>query len=271
MSALADAGAVAFDVDGTLVLSADPNTGGGVRALPGAAEVLEWLRAHGKPFVCFTNGTGQTPRGLAAKLRAAGLPVSDDQALTPASVAAEHIRATYPGEAVLAFGNEGLLQPLRDAGVAMADLNDAERVRVVLIGADPDFTYVKLTAACKAVWAGAPLLVTSMAPYFASSGGRLPSTSGAIAAGIHHVTGVEPIVVGKPSPLVLHACAALLDTTPGNLVVVGDDVRLEIRMAREAGARAIMVLTGSSSEADVAATPEHLRPEVVVGSVRDLI
>jgi HAD superfamily hydrolase (TIGR01450 family) len=270
LAKIGDAEAFVFDVDGTLVLSEDPNTGGGVRALPGAADVLSHLCDRGKRFVCFTNGTGQTPRTLAAKLRGAGLAVADDQALTPASVAAEHIRTTYPGEAVLAFGNDGVVEPLREVGIPLADLSDAEHVRVVLIGADPDFTYLKLTAACKAVWAGAQLLVTSMAPYFASSGGRLPSTSGAIAAGIRHVTGVEPVVVGKPSPLVLQACAQRLNAAPSELVVIGDDVRLEIRMAREAGACAVLVRTGTSREEDVAAIREAARPDVVLPSVAEL-
>src|SRR5262249_7648123 len=151
-------------------------------------------RAGGKRYACFTNGTGQLPKAIAAKLRGAGLDIHDDQVLTPASVAAEHIRHAYPGEAVLAFGTAGVLEPLADAGIRTLSLEEAEQAQVVLIGADPDFTYTKLTAACRAVWSGAPLLVTSMAPYFASAGGRLPSTSGAIAAGIRHVTGAEPTV-----------------------------------------------------------------------------
>jgi HAD superfamily hydrolase (TIGR01450 family) len=270
-SALADAGAFVFDVDGTLVLSEDPNTGGGIGALPGAADLLQRLHARGTPWVCFTNGTGQTPRQLAAKLRAAGLPVDDAQVLTPASVAAAYIRATYPDGAVLAFGTTGVVEPLQAAGIPLVGPDAATRARVVLVGADPDFTYDKLTAACRAVWAGAQLLVTSMAPYFASRHGRLPSTSGAIAAGIRHVTGAEPTVVGKPSPLVLEACAQRLRTPASKLVVVGDDLRLEIRMAREAGARSVLVLSGSSSAADVDGVARELRPDRVVPDVGALL
>jgi HAD superfamily hydrolase (TIGR01450 family) len=258
-------------VDGTLVLSEDPNTGAGVRALPGAAKVLRLLRERGAPFVCFTNGTGQVPSALAAKLRGAGLEVDDAQALTPASVAALHIQRRYPAEAVLAFGTAGVLEPLREVGVPTVSLEDAERARVVLIGADPNFDYEKLVAACRAVWAGADLLVTSMAPYFASRGGRLPSTSGAIAAGIHHVTGVSPIVVGKPSRLVLEVCARVLHSNMEELTVVGDDLRLEIKMAREAGARTALVLSGTSNRADVEETPAAERPDLVLTDVGGLL
>jgi HAD superfamily hydrolase (TIGR01450 family) len=261
-----------FDLDGTLVLSEDPNTGaGGARALSGASAVLGLLRARGVAYACFTNGTGQTPAALAAKLRALNLDVRDSEMLTPASVAAAYLTSQFPSGPVLAFGTLGLLEPLRAAGVPLASLEDAADVRAVLIGADPDFTYTKLTAACRAVWAGAPMLVTSMAAYFASSGGRLPSTSGAIAAGIRHVTGAEPIVVGKPSPLVIEMAAGTLGCDVSDLAVVGDDVRLEVRMAREAGARSVLVLSGTSTAADVETTPEQLRPDVVIPVIGDLL
>jgi len=254
------------------VLSEDPNTGaGGARALPGAVDVLDLLRARGVPYACFTNGTGQTPRALATKLRGLGLDVHDSEMLTPASVAAEYLATTFPGGAVLAFGTDGLFEPLAAAGVRLAALEEATSARAVLIGADPEFTYDKLTAACRAVWAGAPLLVTSMAAYFASSGGRLPSTSGAIAAGIRHVTGAEPIVVGKPSPLVIRMAARALRHGVSELTVVGDDVRLEIRMAREAGATAVLVLSGTSRAEDVAEAPPDRRPDLVVPVIGDLL
>ncbi len=254
------------------MLSDDPNTGvGGARALTGADALLGLLRTRGTPYACFTNGTGQTPGAIAAKLRALGLDVRDAEMLTPASVAARYLVTAFPGAPVLAFGTDGVLEPLVSAGVPLASLEDAADARAVLIGADPEFTYAKLTAACRAVWAGAPMLVTSMAAYFASSSGRLPSTSGAIAAGIRHVTGVEPTVVGKPSPLVIDMAARALGCDARQMAVVGDDLRLEVRMAREAGATSVLVLTGTSTASDVAATPPEQRPDVVVNVVGDLL
>jgi HAD superfamily hydrolase (TIGR01450 family) len=201
-------------------------------------------------------------------LRAVGLPVADEQMLTPANVAAAYVLRHHPGQPVLAFGNEGLLQPLRAAGVPLADLASAERAGVVLIGADPEFTYPKLVAACRAVWAGAALLVTSMAPHFASRNGRMPSTSGAIAAGITHVTGVEPVVVGKPSTVCMQVLAELLAVPASSIAVVGDDLHLEILMGREAGASTVLVLTGATAAADVSPT---LVPDFVLANVGELL
>jgi HAD superfamily hydrolase (TIGR01450 family) len=269
---IADAQAFVFDLDGTLVLSDDPNAGkGGVQVLPGAAEVVRVLRARGTRFVCFTNGSGQVPSALAAGLRSAGLDIADDEMLTPPVVALEYIRRRYPDQRVLAFGTAGVLEPLRAANIPLAQPEDGKGAGVVLIGADPNFTYDKLEAACRAVWAGAPLLVTSMARFFASRGGRMPSTSGAIAAGIKHVTGVEPLVVGKPSSLVLEVIATLLNTTPRRLGVVGDDLELEIRMASECGAYSALVLTGTTHESELARVESEHRPGVVIPTIADLL
>ncbi|SRR5712691_2096583 len=269
---IADAAAFVFDVDGTLVLSDDPNAGtGGIQVLAGAIDVLQRLRKRGTPFVCFTNGSGQVPSALAARLRAAGLDIRDDEMLTPAVIAVQYIRRQHPDQTVLAFGNAGVLEPLRAANIPLADLQAAEEAGVVLVGADPNFTYDKLEAACRAVWAGAPLLVTSMAQFFASRGGRMPSTSGAIAAGITHVTGVQPLVVGKPSPLVLEVIATLVGTTQKRLAIVGDDLDLEIRMACECGAFSALVLTGTTHESELVRVESGHQPSLVIATIADLL
>jgi HAD superfamily hydrolase (TIGR01450 family) len=269
---IADAEAFVFDVDGTLVLSDDPNAGrGGMSVLPGAIDVLHRLRERGTRFVCFTNGSGQVPGALATRLRGAGLDIADDEMLTPPVIAVEYIRREHPDQTVLAFGNAGVLEPLRAASIPIASLQEAHRAGVVLIGADPNFTYDKLEAACRAVWAGAPLLVTSMAQFFASRGGRMPSTSGAIAAGITHVTGVQPLVVGKPSALVLEVIATLFGITQKRLAIVGDDLDLEIRMATDCGAYSALVLTGTTHESELARVESGHRPSVVLSTIADLL
>ena len=76
---LDDAKGFVFDVDGTLVHRA----GDEVHVQPGAREVLERIRASGRPLAIFTNGSHESPESFAAGLRAAGLHVADDEMLTP--------------------------------------------------------------------------------------------------------------------------------------------------------------------------------------------
>src|SRR5690606_37095041 len=77
-----------FDLDGTLLLS--DRSLGGYEVLPGAIEVLTVLRQRSVPFVVLTNGSAYPPARQAARLRGIGLPVDDEQMLTPSSVTAAH-------------------------------------------------------------------------------------------------------------------------------------------------------------------------------------
>ena len=63
-----------FDIDGSLVHRDDD-----FRALPlpGAVEILKAIKASGRPFLLFTNGSHMPPAAFAGGLREAGLPVGD--------------------------------------------------------------------------------------------------------------------------------------------------------------------------------------------------
>ena len=51
---------------------------------------------------------------------------------------------------------------------------------------------------------------------------------------------------------------------PGDVVVVGDRLYTDIRMARDAGAIAVLTLTGETKQADVDAGLQSSRPDIVV-------
>jgi len=167
---------------------------------------------------------------------------------------------------VLVLGGPGVVAPLHDLGIETVE----ERADVVLVGWDDRLTYAQLRAACESVWAGAPLLATSTAPVFSVSGGPAPGWSGAVVAGIRQTTGVKALTLGKPSPAALREMCRALETTPRRTLVVGDDLELEIVMARRAGARTALVLTGISTAADVDRLPAAHRPDAVVASIAEL-
>ncbi len=271
MTPLARAAGFVFDVDGCLVVSDLPGGEEG-ELLPGAAEVLERVRASGRGLTLFTNASGRIPEEYAAILRGLGLDVADDEVITPPVVAAIHIARTQPEGPVLAFGPVGTSEPLRRRGIRLVSPADAERARFVLIGWDHEFTYPKLEAACRAVWAGAELLVTSQARYFAGRSRRpIIGLSGANSAAVAHVTGVQPTVVGKPSPLALEASAAVLGVQPSELAVVGDDLELELAMGRAAGAFTVLVLTGVTGPEDLDGSPDGVPPDLVLPDVGHLL
>lgn len=257
-----------LDIDGCLVLADRPGGEGG-EVLPGAIDLLERARAAAIPYVLFTNASTLTPEAYADGLRAMGLPVGRTDVMTPGLVAANLLAKQYPSAPVLVFGGSGVVDPLRERGIRILEVEEHEQAEAVLVSFDLEFTARKLDAACRAVARGAVLLVTSDSRWFAGRNGPQVGVAGAIAAGITHVTGVVASVMGKPSSFAMHEVERRLDVAANDLVVVGDDLALELRMGTEAGSRTVLVLTGMSSRGDVDGMPVSERPDAIIDGIWD--
>jgi NagD protein len=260
-----------FDVDGCLALGASPGGQGG-GALPGAPQLLTALKERGARFVCATNGSGRPPEAYAAGLRAHGLPIDDEEMLTPPVVAAERLARERIGARVMVLGGDGVIEPLRRAGISTVAAEGGAPADVVLVGPVARLEPEHFQAAARAIWAGARFLVTSYVPTIPVRDGRLASMSAAVAAGLAHVTGATPEVVGKPAPAVVEVARARMGAAGDDpLVVVGDDPALDIALGRAVGAGTVLVLSGTVGAADVAALPPAQRPDAVVAGVSDLL
>ena len=266
-----------FDMDGTLVLGDRANHG--LRPLPGAASMLEWVRSRGRPYVVFTNGTNRTPAHFAAVLREeAGLDVPDAHMMTPASSAAVMF-GRRGWRRVMVLGGQGLAEPLREAGIEAVlpgspEFSDpaGSGVDAVFVGWFPEFTMPALEAACHAVWAGASLFSASETPFFASAHGRALGTSRAISAMIRSLTGCGLTITGKPSLPALSAAAARLGGVRlRDIAVVGDDPLLEVPMAHRGRALAIAVGTGLGGPAAYDHLPPARQPHLYVPGIDDLL
>ena len=258
--------AAVFDIDGTLAMM--DKDSGTYTALPGAIKALKTLSAR-MPVVAYTNGTFFPPAHYYPLLADAGLHLAPGHILTPATVAAQQLAKQY--KRVMVLGAEGTKVPLRDAGIDVVDAAPgAGKVDAVLIGWTKDFGAADLEAAAQAVWAGARVYATSVAPYFASAKGRMLGISGAIAAAIHNATGTKAVVFGKPEVAGLDMVAALTGVAQADMAVIGDDPNLEITMARRAGAFAIGVTTGIAELAAFNAIDECLRAHHVIASLEGL-
>jgi len=268
---LAGVRAVMLDVDGTLVVPVGPGGAGG-DLMPRADEVIRALREQGIRVLVYTNGTTHRPEHYAHELRKHGLPIEDDDLVTPALVAATYLERHHPGARVLVLGGQGVCEPLLSSGIKVVG-PDADEIDVVLVAHDEHINGQKIKAACHAVWAGAPFLATSMARYYYRKGSRGVSLSGAVGAGIAHITETAPTIIGKPSEVSMAAIAARTGVDIPQILVVGDDVDIEIVMGRAAGAPTALVLSGTTGEKP----PEEIerlegdrRPDLVIPDVGHL-
>jgi HAD superfamily hydrolase (TIGR01450 family) len=254
-----------FDVDGSLVHRGDDFR---ARPLPGAVQVLDAIRASGRPLVLFTNGSHLSPAAFAEGLTEAGLPVSGDEVLTPVCSAISYLRERFPGRPAMVFGSEPVRERMAAAGVPLVDTDKAEVVFVAhLDQVDMDM----MEAAARAVLGGARLLTANYLQGYWGANGVIFSRGAMITAGIAKVTGVRPVVVGKPSRAAVREISARLGVPPAEVAVIGDDIGMDIALGHLGGSKTILVRSGMSGTVDLDGIPERQRPHAVVDGVNELL
>jgi 5'-nucleotidase len=264
---LDDVRAFVLDVDGTLVHRA----GEEVHVQPGAREVLAKVRASGRPFVLFTNGSHAPPETFAAGLRAVGLPVADDELLTPLCSVRFYLRAHHRDGAVLLFGTDAAREYLVRTGVRIVDGDDTTRYAAVFVAHADLVDFSELERAARVVLGGARLLTGSYAPAYAGANGPIFSRGAMLTAALAKATGARPVIVGKPSRAVLQTIGDRLGVPSEELAVIGDDLGMDIALGRLGGSRTILVRSGISSRVELDHVPERHRPDAVVDGVEELL
>jgi HAD superfamily hydrolase (TIGR01450 family) len=253
-----------FDVDGTLV----HRSGTEVHALPGAKEVLEAIDASGRPFAVFTNGSHMPPAAFASELREAGLPLADEQVLTPLCSVQTYLRRRAE-HSVLAFATDSARAYLEEAGVRLVDGD--ERIDAVFVAHPQAIDFERLELAARAVIAGARLLTGSYVAAYAGANGPILSRGAMVTAAIAKASGRRPTVVGEPSRAAVTEIGERLGLPTEKVAVIGDDLNLDVALGRLGGSRTVLVRTGISGAVDLDRVSERRRPDLVVESVADLV
>jgi len=256
-----------FDVDGTLVHRA----GAEVRLIPGAREVLDRIRASGRPYVLFTNGSHVAPEAIASELREAGLPIADEQLLTPLRSVQTYLGRFAHGARVLPFLTDDAHRYLRAAGVRLVDGRNGTQVDAVFVAQPSGVDFDELERAARAVIAGARLLTGSYVPAYAGADGPIFSRGAMLTAALAKATGVRPIVVGKPSRAAVRELETRLGVPSQETAVIGDDVSLDVALGHLGGSVTVLVRSGIIGDLDLDRVPERQRPRHAVESVAQLL
>ncbi len=241
-----------IDLDGVVYRGNTP--------IRGAPEAIDRLRGLGNVYFLTNNSTLHRTK-YAEKLRGIGIQAGIEEIITSGFAAARYIAGRGGGK-VLVIGEEGLIAELR--GQSLGIVEDWRMADYVCVGLDRNFNYEKLRRAFKAVTGGAVFIATNRDLTLPLEGGLEPG-AGAIVSSIEACTGREPILIGKPSTLILEETIGI---PKGECVVVGDRFETDLALARRIGARMAMVLTGAASLDDVEKSVD--KPDIVLDSIAEL-
>ena len=208
--------------------------------VPGADDVLASLREQGRGVAFLTNNSRARAATMQAKLNRLGVAAALSEVLTPLEILGEVIATRWGPSPVLAIGGEELEAALVDAGHRLVPVDRAREAAVVVVGNDFAFSYERLTAAARAIAAGAQFLTPNLDPRLPVEDGEFLPGCGAIVESVAAAAGVRPIVVGKPEPPLFELALARMGLTAEDAGMVGDSVDSDIRGARRVGMTAIL-------------------------------
>jgi 4-nitrophenyl phosphatase len=237
----------------------------GNTAIPDAQRFIEWLGTRGVSFRLVTNNATLTPEQYVVKLEHMGIRVNPQDVFTSALATAQYL-SEEAGIAPTAYvvGQDGLVDALAAAGVVLTP----DDPQWVVVGLDRTLTYEKLSHASLCIERGARFVGSNPDTSFPTERGLEPG-AGAILAAIRATTGVQPVIIGKPEPLMLDLAMRALGGNREDTAMLGDRLDTDIAAAQRLDMPSILVLTGVSSEAEIEGSP--YQPGLVAHSLTEIM
>lgn len=250
---------VMLDLDGVVYV--------GRAGVPGAAAYLGEARERGARLAFVTNNASRPPGAVAAHLAETGVPAEEADVVTSAQAAARVLRERYgAGARVLALGAQGLLEALAAEDLVAVGVEDDADAAVT--GYGPDVLWRDIMAASVRIRDGLPWVASNTDHTIPTPMGVAPG-HGVLVDMVQRFTGVVPTVAGKPE-------RPLLDTTTARCgasraLMVGDRIDTDIVGGRAVGVPTLLVMTGVTGVAELAACPADERPTYVAADLGGLL
>lgn len=250
-----------IDLDGTLFAGREP--------IPHAEPFIRSIRAKNWPYLYLTNNSTANPVQVTEKLRSiTGIEATGDQVLTSAVAAARYVAGRRQGRRVFCIGESGLLEAMEEAGLELVDTAPD----FIVQGIDRSFTYAKLEQAVRFIREGAAYIQTNPDHLLPMDGGPIPG-AGSIAAAIRTASETEPVLIGKPSRIIMEYGIERVGLPAEEIWAVGDNIRTDIGGGAAAGCRTALMLTGLATPANAEALIREtgIRPDAVCGNLMELL
>ena len=227
-----------FDMDGTLYL--------GDQLYTFTKDLLIKIRETGGRYLFMTNNSSKSVKAYIEKLGKLGIPADKEDFITSSQATAYYLKKHHNGQKLYVCGTKSLIEELEGEGFTVT--TNLDEVECIVMGFDTELTFQKL-------WDVSYMLLTRKdLPYIATNPdlvcptefGSVPDC-GSFCIGIKNATGREPIVIGKPSPLMPQLAMDKWGVSPEETAVIGDRIYTDVKSGLNAGALAILVMSGETT------------------------
>lgn len=246
--------AYCFDLDGTVYRGAE--------AIPEAVAFIHKLQREGiEPFMV-TNNAKYTQADIREKLLVMDLNIPEDHIMTSSIATAKYIAKHYPNETVKVLGQQGLQQAIASEGINIV----TEKPDIVVQGLTVQMTYDMLEDVCFDIQQGAKHIATNGDLKLPKERGFAPG-NGSFVQLVQNVTGVTPLVIGKPAPHMLEIIRDTFNFEKADMLMIGDNYDTDILVGIHYGIDTLHVDTGVTRQEIVKQKPQQ--PTYYVKTLND--
>lgn len=252
----------ALDMDGTIY--------NGSTLFPFTNNFLSYLKQNGIGYSFLTNNPSKSTADYLKHLEKMGIPATADEMYTSAVATINYIKNHHPNvKRLFILGTPSMVKEFEDAGFISTAESADDRPDALVVGFDTSLIYSRLCRA--AYWASQPL------PYFATNPDWVCPTDqpnilvdcGSICACIKGATKRKPdVVIGKPDPQMLDGIIHQYGLKPNEIAMVGDRIYTDVKMAKNAGALGVLVLSGEATISNV--QQSTVKPDIVAKDLAEL-
>uniref|UniRef100_A0A6U2ZAY6 Phosphoglycolate phosphatase n=1 Tax=Lotharella globosa TaxID=91324 RepID=A0A6U2ZAY6_9EUKA len=272
----------------TIIFDCDGVIWKGDTLIDGIPETIDFLRQQGKSIYFVTNNARKSRAGFKKKFDDLGLQIKPEEILSSAFAAAAYldkIDFQKTGKSVYVIGDVGIGEELDllnipwQGGVAdqgkQIELKSGfalphdPNVGAVIVGFDYGINYYKIQYAqlCINENPGCHFIATNLDALTHLTDAQEWAGNGAMVGAIKGCTGKEPVVVGKPSPLLIDYLVQKFGLQKDRILMVGDRLDTDIVFGNENGLKSCLTLTGVTTEKKLLSDENKIIPDVYVDSI----
>ncbi len=230
--------------------------------------IFSRIRTLGYKTILATNNSTRTLDEYQRKLAEFGVQLEDWQIITTGQAVGLYLQQKYPdGAKVFVIGQPSLKRTLETYNLSVVDGKGTD-VQCVVASMDYGLTYDKLKIGSLLLQSGAEFIGTNPDATLPTPEGFIPG-SGTLIGALKIASGKEPIIIGKPEPLLYQMALKRLGCDPQDTLAIGDRLETDIAGAQAAGIHSALVLTGASTLAQ--AQNFDPPPEIITANLAELI
>lgn len=242
-----------FDLDGVLYI--------GRKAIDGAIEAVDSIRASGIPCRFITNTSTLSLDSLQHKINSLGFSISRHELISAPQAALLYLRGIGNPVCRLLLSEDVKkdFREFRQSGT------DAEYIIVGDIG--DAWSYRLMNEVFNSLMNGAKLIAIHKNRFWQTENGLQMDIGGFVEA-LEYASKTEARIIGKPSVDFFRAALSTMGLNAADVGIVGDDIDVDVGGGQQAGLIGILVKTGKYREGYVRAS--SIKPDIVINSINDL-